>query len=133
MNADDGLSKKLAEVEERKNKYLARQVETADRERTHGLKGTEDTSREADDPEPAAASFSRTAAGEGDEDHPAMEVRGARNPRAPGELPAPSERTICSWIECSQDKRSWDDLREEECVLTALIPGGDATAVEIKN
>ena len=34
MNEDDGLSKKLAEVEERKNKYLAREVETADRDKT---------------------------------------------------------------------------------------------------
>ena len=33
MNEDDSLSKKLAEVEERKNNNLARQVESADRGR----------------------------------------------------------------------------------------------------
>ena len=113
MNADDGLSKKLVEVEERKNKYLARQVETADREPVERVEGTQAASREADDPEPAVASFSRTTAGEGDDDHPAMEVRGALNPRVPDKSPASTEGIICPWIECSQDKRSWAELREE--------------------
>ena len=42
MTEDDLLSKKLAEVEERKNKYLARQVESADRDRPTGLETDDD-------------------------------------------------------------------------------------------
>ena len=36
MNKDDALSRTLSEVEERKKGYLARQVETSDRERIEG-------------------------------------------------------------------------------------------------
>ena len=85
---DQNLSKKLSEVEERKNQYLARQVESADQQ-----------------PEPNAP--------KGESSSSTIQS-GTRDPPGPLETDDDHPDGVISWIECAQDKRTWAEVREEE-------------------
>ena len=114
MNKDDLLSKKLTEVEERKNHYIARRVESSDRERV----GEERVDANA---EPADGVSVHRASSAGDVTvelateasfHRASEAREAsRTLETDDDHP---DGVICTWIECAQDRRSWAEVREEE-------------------
>ena len=84
MNKDDLLSKKLSEVEERKKGYLARQVETSDRERTEERSTASGDSRPRAE-EPDAPTDSLTAC-------------------MPAAKPEDPLDRVYSWIECSLDE-----------------------------
>ena len=85
MGKDEVLSKNLADIEERKKGFLAKQVEVSDRERIEA--GEE-------------------ATGSGTRTEP--------QPEAPVDAVAVSESSLCTWIECSHDKRTWAEVQEEE-------------------
>ena len=85
MGKDEVLSKSLADIEERKKGFLAKQVEVSDRERVEA--GEE-------------------ATGSGTRTEP--------QPEAPVDAVAVSESSLCTWIECSHDKRTWAEVQEEE-------------------
>ena len=94
MNNDDILSKKLSEVEERKKGYLARQVEASDREKTESS--------------PTASGDTRPRAEELDASI------GSLPARVPAAEPEDPLDRVYSWRKCSQDKRSWAEVQEEE-------------------
>ena len=88
------FSKKLSDIEERKRGYIARRVEASDKERVDA---------EPVDSGPATA----TGAGlESTED--------TLTPGVSDVQPSTVESRMCTWIECSHDKRSWAEVQEEE-------------------
>ena len=102
MNKEDLLSKKLAEVEERKKHNLARRVESSDRE-TAGSVGVDASTVPLDETVslPTGVLVHDAPVGEGsphtmgtDDDHP--------------------DGVVCIRIECAQDRRYWAEVREEE-------------------
>ncbi len=99
MSRVDLLSKKLSDIEERTNGYLARRVEASDKERVDAEMAAPGSATVTGD-EPRAAVDTLTAAGTG-------EVSLHRLPRS-------SESLVCTWIECSHDKGSWAEVQEEE-------------------
>ena len=85
MGKDEVLSKNLADIEERKKGFLAKQVEASDRERIE-------------------AGGEATSSG----------TRAEPQPEAPVDAVAVSESSLCTRIECSHDKRTWAEVQEEE-------------------
>ena len=104
MGRDDSMSKKLSEIEEKKQGYLARRVEAFDRGRTDAKTVVSDAAtREGGEPSSSSNSVDAVTS-----PPPAVCLRAAAGGRcAPtaGTEVTP-ESLMCQWIECSQDKRS---------------------------
>ena len=97
MSKDDRLSKTLSEIEERQTGYLARRVEASDKERVEVTSvATEGSSAPAEIPEPKVYSLTLGATA-----------------KLSDAMPDTPDSRVCTWIECSQDKRSWAEVQEE--------------------
>lgn len=103
MSGDDLLSKKLSEIEERKIGYLARRVEASDKEKADaGPVDSGATAVTGGEPETAV----------GIQTPGATTVTGVE-PEVSGIPPSTSESRLCTWIECSHDKRTLAEVQEE--------------------
>ena len=104
MSGDDLFSKKLSEVEDKKRGYISRRVEESDRERVNAepvIPGSE--SSPGGEPEAAVDALT-----------PGVPAFTGGSPRVTDKPPSTSESRLCTWIECSHDKRTWAEVREEE-------------------
>ena len=97
MNKDELLSKKLTEVEEKQKHYLARRVESFDRERVENVAADYQGEPVADvivHGASAAGIAVQESPMETDDDHP--------------------DGVICTLAECVQDTRPWAEVTEEQ-------------------
>ena len=84
--------------------YIARQVEASDRERVNA---------ESVDPGPTADTGGEPETTV-DTLTPGETTGTGVEPRVSGIPPSTSESRLCTWIECSHDKRTWAEVQEEE-------------------
>ncbi len=118
MKQDDVLSKRLAEVEERKNRFLARRVEASDQTRVEERHAEEQGSVEPVEllaSGQCSAGEDKNVTGRGRVADSSVKPVGLL---ASGQCSAGGEGEaidkICSWIECSHDKRSWAEATEDQ-------------------
>ena len=84
--------------------YLARQVEAPDKERVDaGAVNSGPTAVTGGEPETAVEILT-----------PGATTMPGVEPEVSGIPPSTPESRLCTWIECSQDKRSWAEVQEEE-------------------
>ena len=117
MGRDEGMSKKLSEIEEKKQGYLARRVEASDKERVDANTVVSDAAvREGGEPSDSSNSVNTIISPLTAVPPPVVCLRAAAGGRcattAGSEVT--SESFMCQWTECAQDKRSWAEVLEEE-------------------